>query len=362
MSNKVLKIYRTANTAYTVLQRIVHPKMARVLLQVTYDCNQKCKTCGIWTVNKDNPSLRDKEMTLEEIQKFSEANKDLILAFPTGGEPFLRKDFKYIAESLLNIPSLRSLSITSNGTVPLKIGDDLSYVLRHTKNRLATVAVQISFEGPEEVHDEIAGLPGSYQKAKKSLELIQSMSKEFHQLRSQVSYTFSRFNRGQLRSCLDGLNGLCPPINHIGIGIAFNARYYFLNEDEVVAPEPNDFLEEINWLRRQYSWKHLFDPIGLISTRSMLKRVAEGTTSRIGCPAAQFTCVVDPYWNVHPCLYLAGLTLGNLKDYNYNIQTLIDETEKTWKPAITRCFANGGCKSTCELHTTALFRPWKILF
>jgi MoaA/NifB/PqqE/SkfB family radical SAM enzyme len=64
------KLTRDVSTAFSVLKKIVVPKVTRVAVHVTYDCNQHCKTCDIWAINKDNPELRKKEVTLKEFERF----------------------------------------------------------------------------------------------------------------------------------------------------------------------------------------------------------------------------------------------------------------------------------------------------
>ena len=356
---------RTVNTAFTVLKRVVRPCISRVGLSLTYDCNQKCKTCDVWQVNRRQPELRQKEMTLEEVQKFSEANSKpgLIWIALTGGEPFIKKDMKGIIEAINTIPTLRMISITTNGSLPDKIEEDLRHFLTHG-NKMTTAAVQISFEGPEEDQTMITGIESSYKKAKESLRVITALSKESSRIRAQISYTLSKYSQGNLKALLSSLDGLCPPLDRIHVGIGWNADYYQFTDGRDVAPDTKVFLEEINWLKSKFSWKSWLDPISLVSTKTYLNKVSKnlgkGVTG-IGCAAAQISCSIDPYWDVHPCTYLFRLNLGSLKNYGYNVQSLLDYTETIWRPKVMGCLKNGGCKNLCEAYPTVLFRPWKML-
>ena len=86
---------------------------------VTNRCNARCSFCFI---DFDNPETFKGELTLDEIEKFSKTIGPSIQNINlTGGEPFARKEFSDICKIYLKNTDIRSLFITSNGSLPDRI-------------------------------------------------------------------------------------------------------------------------------------------------------------------------------------------------------------------------------------------------
>ena len=356
------KLLRDTKTAFTVLKRIVRPQISRVGVSITYDCNQHCKTCDIWRVNKDNPELRKKEMTLGEFQKFCGANPNLIWIALTGGEPYLKKDMEGFLDACCSIPNLRVISITTNGSVPDRIEEAIRHFLKNP-NKNVTVATQVSFEGPEEQHDFLSGTPGSYKKALDSLTRLKKLQEEDSRLRTGISYTLSSYGLHGLKPTLASLGNSCPPVNQVQIGVGQEADYYQWTERKEVVPEYLALADELEWFRGQFTHRDKLDPYGVISDAYLRKAVQcyRNGAKFPRCAAAQYTCSVGPYWDVHPCLFMFQNSLGDLRDYDYNLQELLDSTRTTWKPLVDKCVEEGGCWTLCEAYCMMVMRPWRVL-
>lgn len=356
------KLLRNTRTAFTVLKRMVRPNISRVGVSVTWDCNQRCKTCDIWRINRENPELRKKEMALEEFQKFTRANPGLIWVCLTGGEPYLKKDLKGFLDAACDIPTLRLISITTNGSVPDKIEDDIRHFLRNG-NKNVTVATQVSFEGPEKEQDEITGTPGSYRRALDSLKRLQRLAEEDSRVRPGVAYTISTFGLHNLGPTMESLGEACPPIGQITIGIGQEADYYHWVDDKKIVPDSLELLKDLEWIKGRYKLVDKLDPYGAISYAFLRKalRTRRNNTGSPRCLAGQYTCSVDPYWDVHPCVFMFQHNLGNLKNYNYDLRELLDDAKGIWKPLVDGCNDKGGCWTNCEDFCMIAFRPWRVL-
>ena len=126
---------------------------------VTGRCNMRCVFCDWW--KNDIPELSTKR-ALEVI----DAVCGLGVPFfdLSGGEPLLRKDLIVLAERVAAHGCL--VSMNTNGTLL-------------DENRVAEIAnvfdmVVVSLDGPKEVHDKIRGVPGTYEKAIKAVELLKA--------------------------------------------------------------------------------------------------------------------------------------------------------------------------------------------
>jgi len=136
-----------------------------VQLHLTERCNLRCRHCY-------QDGNRPDEMSLSEIKSVIEEISDMLrdwtetynIAFTssfnvTGGEPFLRQDIFTVLEEL----KTRGFDtyILSNGTL---ISQDIAKALAE----LGVKGVQISIEGPEDIHDAIRGA-GSFSSSLKGI-------------------------------------------------------------------------------------------------------------------------------------------------------------------------------------------------
>ena len=145
-----------------------------LLVSVTERCNCRCKMCHIWR-KKD---VRD--ISLQDYRKiFSDPLwKELKILSLTGGEPFLRNDLKDIMLSAAEIfPRLERISMPTNGV----LSDRTARVVKETLEQLPKnidVKVGVSLDGPEELHDEMRGVPGGFQKALRTVEQLSEICDE----------------------------------------------------------------------------------------------------------------------------------------------------------------------------------------
>ena len=97
---------------------------------MTNRCNARCSFCFI---DFDNPNTFKNELTLEEIDKLSNTLGPSIQNINlTGGEPFARKEFNEISQIYLKNTNIRSLFITSNGSLTERIEKYMTEVTKRT--------------------------------------------------------------------------------------------------------------------------------------------------------------------------------------------------------------------------------------
>ena len=129
-------------------------------------CNMHCGFCCHAAVNvRKNPV-----MTPEEWGDIFKRAKSLMHVTVTGGEPFLRKDFVAILDSVIKSSGVPRISIKSNGFYIDRIKKFIPELLDRHKNTEFTLS--ISLDGFEKVHDRVRNFPGSY---KKVVETINEM-------------------------------------------------------------------------------------------------------------------------------------------------------------------------------------------
>jgi len=336
------KVSQYVGLTTSVLGRIVRPRISRVTIPVTYNCNQKCKTCGIWSINRESPELRKEELTLEEFKMFCQTNNLLWIAF-TGGEPFLRRDMSEIMSTALS--HARFVSITTNGSLPDK-------VIKDTKEALGgsggSITMSVSFNGPEAVHNEISGVKNSYKKAYETFSRLREITNS--RLRIGISYTTSGFNSGQLFRFIEEF-GEPLDLTTISYVIAQDSPSYFREDRAIVPPLTDEITELVKAVLPHYKVGNLFDFIG----RRYLEGLLNGRKQK--CVAGQYNLMLDPYWNVYPCMFFCPTNpIGNLRELDFDLSRI--DYEKC-KELVRGCKVS--CWTPCEAYPTMLFRPWRAL-
>ncbi|OGS22901.1 MAG: hypothetical protein A2252_07430 [Elusimicrobia bacterium RIFOXYA2_FULL_39_19] len=124
------------------------------IIELTYKCNAKCGFCDRWK----NENIIESELTKEKIINLAVEMKNLGVQRVnfTGGEPFLKKGvfeiIKYYRAQGMQV------SANSNGILLEKYFEEI-------KNSNIS-SIKVSIDSPfADVHDEIRGIKGAYEKA-----------------------------------------------------------------------------------------------------------------------------------------------------------------------------------------------------
>lgn len=161
-------------------------KITCIRYTMTWKCNFKCTSCNIW----NNKNLPHNDINVDEIDDFTQAHllknvKEVILS---GGEPLLREDFEDIILAMHRNLKHAKFSITTNGFDP----DHIYGKFKNLKEKAPDLIwgmIGISLNGPKEIHDASRGVPGSFENAVKTAEMLKEFSN-----RVDFSFTFLRNN------------------------------------------------------------------------------------------------------------------------------------------------------------------------
>lgn len=274
----------------------VKGNLKEVIISLTTRCNYRCQMCQI-------PEQPVPELSTQEVKKLI---GEVSLLHPrnivfSGGEPLLRKD---IFELSLFAHRLGFITcLTSNG----------SLIDQATARRLkdsGVNVVNISIEGPEEIHDELRG-SGSWSKA---LEAVR------HLVASGIEVTVaSMVCRKNYRYMAD----LVAVAKDLGAStIKFQAFNDIFLMDQSRVP---DFMPEISELNGIHKSSRMAleaaQRLG-VSTNpgSYLEKLAfylcgahEHLDFQRGCSALWTSCPVDSQGNVYPCWIFNRSAVGNVK-------------------------------------------------
>ena len=163
-----------------------------VIWNLTRNCNLTCVHCYAAA----QPRQFSGELTLDQALKTADdmAEAGVKMVVLSGGEPLYRKDIFQIAERLVQLGVITSLS--SNGTLFDKAAVD----------KIASVGfsyVGVSLDGLGDVHDKFRGQPGSFDKAVEGVRNVKAAG-----LKAGVRYTITKMNIGDV----DGMFALAEEL------------------------------------------------------------------------------------------------------------------------------------------------------
>lgn len=142
-----------------------HP--LKLTLALTERCSMECSNCGIW--KQANPA----EPTLDEIDCFFSRNRGFAWVDLTGGEIFERLDVDQIFGSIYrHCDRLYLLHFPTNGWWPHRV---VQAVTIARKIRSVRLIVTVSIDGPSDLHDELKGRTGSFQRAVETIRRLRDI-------------------------------------------------------------------------------------------------------------------------------------------------------------------------------------------
>lgn len=146
-------------------------------LEVTSQCNSRCRTCYNWKKITEKPS----NLSLEQIEKIcTSIGQPMMHIVLTGGEPFLRQDLPELVGVMVKHLEPESISICTNGSMPTRIKDMTKKLLKAHQGLLT---IGLSFDGVGEEHDAIRGLPGSYKALVRTYKTLEPLAREHSRIK-----------------------------------------------------------------------------------------------------------------------------------------------------------------------------------
>ncbi len=322
--------------AYTILEnnmfrKFNFPNQPKMLVNfvITYNCNSRCKICNIWKKKK-----QEKEFTLDEFEKFIDANKIWWIAY-TGGEPFLRSD-------ILDIWKIADMdfSITSNGILTERIVNNVKEYLSSSARR---IGINISIEGDEKTHNFVRGLD-CFKRTMKTYEELKRLKEKHDNLFVGLVTTISRFNQD---SVVDFIRNNSD--KDFMVRPATYSDYYNTDESPVLDNNKmTKILESLERLDNVTNSRTLID---------VWKKYFAKPRQLLPCYSGWSSVWVAPNWDIFPCISRENFKIGNLKEVDFKIKELWNNDKiKEHRKYAKNCY----CPSDCEVINSMRY-DWKCL-
>jgi len=309
------------------LFRMIHiPKMLPlgVTVSVTNVCNSKCQTCYIWSLYREKPWLKGKELKTDEFEKiFESIGRNAVWITISGGEPYLRPDLVRICEAAYEHCRPKFLIVPTNCLLPSEIEYKTKKILETYRD--SEVVVNLSLDGVDKKHDAIRGVLGNFEKVIVTYDKLRRLRKEYPNFKIGIHSVASRFNINNLLELYEFAKRLEPDTYICEIA---EPRNELFNIDKEIAPdisEYENFIKELSKkIKRDYFQKRgLVRLIQAYRLKYYQLAVRELKEKRqvIPCYAGFASCQISSYGDVWPCCILAyNAEMGNLRDTEYNFR------------------------------------------
>ena len=332
---------------------------------VTPLCDCRCPMC--FNRKVIDQAAGRKTLTLEEIQKISVNFPGLHHVNFSGGEPFLRTDFRKIPRLFYQNSGTRMFAIPTNSSRPGVIVESIREICTDCPD--AWIRITQSLDGIGEDHDRIRGKAGLFDRVVELNRSLQELRKEFPNLSNGIAMVMSKYNEGKEYAILDYVyaNLACDDFGALYV----RGDTYDPAAREVGANAYADFVRACRERALERQKKigmtgRLFSAINAVSTDLLVKTVCEDRFMTY-CRAGKNRVIMDDEGTVSPCEMLQyyidsgraplkTAAFGNVRNYDYDIRKLLS-TEHAGE--IIRYIRESRCYCTfeCAMTVNVLYSP-----
>ena len=318
----------------------------RMVLAITRRCNLRCAMCHTYNLNPGQ------ELRPEEIGLLCSKVPNLTWLDVTGGEPFLRKDAPEIFENILsNSPRLSVLHFPTNGWFRDRIRATAGLIRR--KRPEVELIVTISIDGPPDVHDQVRGQAGSFERAIESFNSLQAMDG----VDVFIGTTVSPHNQHGLSDLESALRSNIPNFNtRMWHKNWMQISGHFFDNADQNTPTSTEVPEQIAAHRKDRGLpKSLVDFMEWTFLKN-LEAHHRGEGLGFDCQALHGSCFISADGDLYPC-HVYDRPLGNLRDVHFDLSRLWSQHETREARKDIKDLKCGGCFTACEAYPSIAGSP-----
>lgn len=308
-----------------------------------------------------------KTLTLDEIGRITHNFVGLHHVNFSGGEPFLRADFKKIPALFYRNSGTRMFAIPTNSSRPGTIVESIREICSSCPD--AWIRITQSLDGIGEDHDRIRGKAGLFDCVVELNQALGMLKKELPNLSNGIAMVMSTYNEGKEYNILDFVY---DTLDFDDFGALYvRGDTYDPGAREIGASGYAAFVRECRERARERQKQtgltgRLFSAINAVSTDLLVRTVCEDRFMTY-CKAGKNMVVMDDEGTVSPCeilqyyietgrARLKTAVFGNMRDYDYDIRKVLG-TEHSRE--IIRYIRDSHCYCTfeCAMSVNVLYSP-----
>src|SRR5262249_30373040 len=282
----------------------------KVTLVATYHCNFRCEMCNIWQKKSVD------EMTPAEVAGFFDRWPQFSWVHLTGGELFMRRDLEDLVGAIVERDrSLYLLNFPTTGWFGDRTAALVEQILRRGVGRLMTT---ISIDGPKDVHDDMRGLAGSWDRAVDTLRRLRVVKRRNFQV--VAGMTLVARNAALVDETVAAIRRAVPGFerNDLHLNIGHESAHYFANAGSLAGTPADQVTAAIDAHRAQAGGR--LHPVRFLPGRyqALVADYYRHHRSPLPCTALSSSCFIDPYWNVFACS-IWNRSIGSLRDEQFDL-------------------------------------------
>jgi len=317
----------------------------KVTFVATYHCNFRCEMCNIWQKKSVN------EMTPDEVARFFERWPQFRWVHLTGGELFMRRDLDDLVAAIQK--SCRSLYLLNFPTTGWFGDKTISLVERTLARGVGRLMITISMDGPKELHDEVRGLQGSWERGIETFRRLRAIKRSNFQ--TVIGMTLMPKNADKVDETLGAIRRVVPDFkrSELHLNVGHESGHYFDNVGYNVENRHREILRAIETHRTMTG--NTLHPVKFLEDRyqALVANYYETGKSPLPCTALSSSCFIDAYWNLFACS-IWDAKVGNLRENGFDLKALWESDQRR---ALRDDVVNERCShcwTPCEAYPTIL--------
>ena len=269
----------------------------------------------------------------------------------------LRDDIHEVVETLVKgSPNLYLFNFATNALDPPAV---LSLLKKISKLNIPYVAITISLDGPEKMHDALRGVKGNFLKAVETLKL----TRKIKGLRVYAGMTLFEKNLHSIEEAYQNIKDHIPDFkrSELHLNLPNISAHYYGNTEKTstVLKDGISIIREWNHRTRRLNF---FSPFQRVEKFFLDEAEEFLRTNRtpVPCQAVKSTVYLSELGEVYPCI-IWGEKLGSIREHEYDLMPILKGeagVEVRKKICAGEC---PQCWTPCEAYP-ALFEKPGVLF
>jgi MoaA/NifB/PqqE/SkfB family radical SAM enzyme len=229
----------------------------------------------------------------------------------------------------------------------------VSLVERTLARGVGRLMVTISLDGPKPLHEEMRGLPGSFDRAIETFRRLRGIRRSNFQ--TVIGMTLMAKNADKVDETLAAIRETIPDFkrSELHLNVGHESGHYFDNLGYPTETRHTDVLRAIDEHRRALGTS--LHPVRFLEDRyqALVAKYYETHKSPLPCTALSSSCFIDAYWNLFACS-IWDEQVGNLRENGFDLRALWDSQRRLQlrdDVVGERC---SHCWTPCEAYPTIL--------
>lgn len=335
---------------------------------VTNECQSRCRTCAVWKLYRDNPSKRDEELSIDEIERVFRSLGHIYIFNISGGEPFLRPDIPQIVRLACEHLTPAIIHIPTNALAVDLVEQKALEILRIIRDIDPAIQLTLkpSLDHIGERHDYIRGVKGNFDKVIDLFHRLKDLQAGFKNLHVELGTIISSWNVNDIEEISGFVAGLAPDSYRNEIA---EQRSELFNREDPVTPGPEEYRRAVDVFLRQARptkmdrpfFQRLNNAFRLVYY-DLAVRIMKEKRQVIPCYAGVSNAHMSPYGDIWPCCTLGyEMSMGNVRRYDYDFKALwtslrADEAREYIRKGDCHCPMANQAYSNILMHPTSMLK------